>query len=126
MVISGPRLGFSFTSLVKTVGHDVKSVATNPTVQRAAVAAAQAYAPSQYQRATYWADRARGIIAPPGTVNVPVAPPPPPPAMAPPPSGPDDGGDDGAPVPQHVEKNKMLPWLIIGGGGLVLLLLLKR
>lgn len=124
MVISGPRLGFSFTSLVKTVGHDVKSVATNPTVQRAAVAAAQAYAPNQYSRATYWADRARGIIAPPGTVNVPVAPPPPPPG--PPMPAPDDG-EDGAPVgPQHVEKNKMLPWLIIGGGGLVLLLLLKR
>lgn len=124
MVISGPRLGFSFTSLVKTVGHDVKSVATNPTVQRAAVAAAQAYAPNKYQQATYWADRARGILAPPGTVNVPVAPPPPPPGLPMP--APDDG-EDGAPVgPQHVEKNKMLPWLIIGGGGLVLLLLLKR
>ena len=123
MVISGTPLGFSITSLVKTVGHDVKSVATNPTVQRAAVAAAQAYAPNQYSQATYWADRARGIIAPPGTVNVPAAPPPPPPG---PPPAPDDGGDN-VPVPaQTVEKNKMLPWIVIGGGGILLLLLLKR
>lgn len=117
MVISGMPLGFSFTSLVKSVGHDVASVARNQTVQQAAVAAAQAYAPNQYNQATYWADRARGVIAPPGTVNVPAGPPP---APAP------DTSDD-APVPaQHVQKNKMLPWLIIGGGGLVLLLLLKR
>lgn len=121
MVISGTPLGFSFTSLVKSVGHDVASVARNKTVQQAAVAAAQAYAPNQYNQATYWADRARGVIAPPGTANVPV-PPPPPPGPAP---GPDAGDD--VPVPaQHVQKNKMLPWLIIGGGGLVLLLLLKR
>jgi hypothetical protein len=121
MVISGPPLGFSFTSLVKSVGHDVASVARNPAVQQAAVAAGQAYAPGTYNQATYWADRARGVIAPPGTVNVPAGPPPP---SAPGPAG---GDDDAAPVgPQHVEKNKMLPWLIIGGGGILLLLMLKR
>ena len=122
MVISGTPLGFSITSVVKSVGHDVAAVARNKSVQQAAAAAAQAYAPNQYSQATYWADRARGIIAPPGTVNVPAAPPPPPPP------GPAPGGDDDAPPvgPQHVEKNKMLPWLIIGGGGVLLLLLLKR
>lgn len=119
MVISGTPLGFSLTSLV----HDVSSVAQNEAVQRAAVAAAQAYAPNQYAKATYYADRARGIIAPPGTAIVPVAPPPPPPGPPMPAPGPDDEEPVG---PQHVEKNKMLPWIIIGGGGLVLLLLLKR
>ena len=110
---------------MKSAATSVYHVASNPNVQRAAAAAAQAYAPDQYAQATQYADHARGIFrTPPGAVPMPG----PPPgagggAMV------DDGGaDEGAAVvhPNVIQKNKWLPFAVIGGGAVVLLLLLKR
>lgn len=125
MLVGQPQLGFSITDPFKAVGRGIKTVAKtgyqvaqDPRVQRAAVAAAQAYAPSQYAQATMYAQRAQQILRPPG------APPPPPPQMMPMPMP--EMPEDVAPAMAPVQKGNMLPMLLLGGGALVLILLLRR
>lgn len=123
MVSASAPLGFSLNPFryVKQAASGVYHVASDTRVQRAAAAAAQAYAPNQYAAASTYADRARGIISP-GQM-------PPPMPMAPPGAVVDDAGSDGGPVVEHpniIQKNKFMPFIIIGGGALVLLMLLKK
>jgi len=88
-------LGFNPLNVVKSAGRGLVRVASNPNVQRAAAAGAQAYAPDQYASAQMYADRARGIFRPPPG-SMPMGPPPPPPMMAPDPdAGPGDIGPGG-------------------------------
>lgn len=111
-------LGFNPFSAIKsgvtTVARGAVRVASNPNVQRAAAAGAQAYAPAQYAQAQMYADRARGILRPP-----PGAPPPPMPMMLPPPDM-----DQGAPRP--VKSNGMMLAALVGAGLIVVLLMTKK
>lgn len=116
-------LGFNPVSALKTAGKAVYNVARDPNVQRAAMAAGQAYAPQQYAQAATYADRARGLvqqIRPPG-----------PPQMMPqgpmPPQMPMPPMDDEPPARMApIQKGNLLPMLLLGGGVVVLVLLLKR
>lgn len=63
--------GFGFNPLnaiksgATSVARTTARVATDPNVQRAAAAGAQAYDPKRYAQAQAYADRARGIFQPP-------------------------------------------------------------
>lgn len=135
MLVGQPQLGFSITDPFRAVARGVATgaryagrgvvaagragyqAAKDPRVQRAAAAAAQAYAPGQYARASEYADRARGIIAPPGQMM-------PPPQMPMMPGGDEDGGGvmPGAPV----QKGNMFTIAALVGAGLVIFLLLRK
>lgn len=132
MLIGQPQLGFSVTSAFKSVGRGIAtgaragySAASDPRLQRAAAAAAQAYAPGQYAQVTEYADRARGIIRPP----MPGQPMPmqqmPMPQM---PQMPMPGGDDDmGPAPGGpVQKGNMFMIAALAGAGLLVFLLLRK
>lgn len=121
------NLGFDPLSVVKSAAQTVASVAQRDDVQRAAVAAAQAYAPKQYAKATEYADRARGVlVAPaPGIVAPVPAAMPMSPVVAPATARPDDYGEL-APATAPVQKGNLSTMLLIGGGAAVLLLLLMK
>jgi hypothetical protein len=128
VLIGQPQLGFSITTPFKYAARGVQSVAKygyrvaqDSRVQQAAAAAAQAYAPSQYATATMYADRARGIIAPPGAML------PPPGAMMPAPMP--AGGDDVDMAPASagpVQKGNMITIGVIVGVGVLAFLLLRK
>lgn len=123
-MLYGTQLGFNpfatVASGIRSVAKGAYSVASDPNVQRAAVAATQAYAPNQYAQAVMYADRARGILRPPPP---PGAMPMPPPQMPPP--GP-DGDDDVSTKMAPVQKGNLMPLAIGGAALLVLILLLKK
>lgn len=124
-MLIGTPLGFnpfsSIASGVKAAAKGVYSVASDSRVQRAATSAAQAYAPAQYAQATAYADRARGLIRPPGQ---PMSPP----QMMPPPMPPPGPmmDDDAGPAMAPVKKGNLIPLVMIGGAAVLVLLLLKK
>ncbi len=117
-------LGFSPLSLIKkSITVPTKfavRAARDPNVQRAAAAGAQAYAPSQYEAAQQYADRARGVyhtVMRPGN-QMPVGPdgsPAPMPMPMPDPDAP----------PPGAQKGNILMFGLIGAGLLALLLFNK-
>jgi len=117
VLVGTPQLGFNPFSAVKSAARGVYHVAADPRVQRAAASAAQAYAPGQYAQVTEYADRARGIIRPPGPMG------PGPGPMMPGPAA----DDDAAPAPAGpVQRGNLL---LIGGAvvvGLVLFLAMRK
>lgn len=115
-------LGFDPVSLVTSAAQRVASVAQRDDVQRAAVAAAQAYAPKQYARVTEYADRARGIMPGPGAVPQMPAAMPMMPVVASATARPDDYGEL-APATAPVQKGNLSTMLLLGGGAAVLLLI---
>lgn len=122
-MLVGTPLGFNPTSALKRVARGAYDVARDPNVQRAAMAAGQAYAPQQYAQAAMYADRARGLVR----AGAPQGPPMPPQMQMMPPQGPpmydeSDGGPQMAPV----KKGNMLPLLLIGGAIVVVLFVLKK
>lgn len=113
-------LGFSPFSALKTVARTAARVATNPNVQRAAVAAGQAYAPEQYAQAQQYAAKARHVyrtvIGPNGRpIQVAADAPTDMPPVA----------TDSSPEPGGKSGGGMLTLAAIGGG-LLLVLLLTR
>lgn len=123
------QLGFNPLNVVKSAAKGVYSVASDPRVQQAAAAAAQAYAPEKYAQVSKYADQARGFVRvargprQPGMPGMPPRPMmPPPPAMAPMPPMMDE---DGMPPAAPVQKGNLMP-LMIGGAALVVIVLLLR
>ena len=131
VLVGQPQLGFSITdpfkaiaSGAKYVGKTAYSAAQDTRVQRAAAAAAQAYAPGQYAQVTEYADRARGIFRPPGPQTPMQMPMPMMPPQAMPPMD-----DDGGPMPAPggpVQKGNLLTIGALVGAGLIVLLLLRK
>lgn len=141
MLVGQPQFGFSITDPFKAVARGVAtgaryagkgvvaagragySAAQDPRLQRAAAAAAQAYAPGQYATATEYADRARGIFRPPGPQS-----PIPMPAMMPPGQEQAMDEDGGGPMPGAgpAQRGNMLTIGAIVGVGLLALLLLRK
>lgn len=123
-MLIGHPLGASFTSVVKSAARGAASVAQDPRVQRAAVAAAQAYAPQKYAQVTEYAERARAVRGAwrgqPGM---------PPPQMAPmqsqmmPAPMPEDFAPPSA---APVQRGGMLGIAAIIGAGVVIFLLLRN
>lgn len=134
MLVGQPQLGFSITSPFKAVAKGIYTahvvgtkalihVAKDPRAQRAAVAAAQAYAPDRYAQATQYAQQAQSFLRPPGP-QAPI----PMPAMIPPDA---EAGDDGGGMPQvapggRVQRGNMLTFALIGGAVLVVFLMMKK
>lgn len=123
-MLIGQPIGASFTSVVKSAARTAAGVAQDPRVQRAAVAAAQAYAPEKYAQVTEYAQRAQRVrgawrgqpgMRPPPMQQQQMMPMPesmpedfPPPAAAP------------------VQKGNMLGIAAIIGAGVVIFLLLRN
>jgi hypothetical protein len=135
VIVGQPQFGFSITDPFKAVGRGIATgakyagrgavaagragyrAAQDPRVQRAAAAAAQAYAPAQYAQASEYADRARGILMPPGQAPMPM------------PQMPMPGGDEdmGPPAPGGpVQRGNMITIAALVGAGLIVFLLLRK
>lgn len=129
---SGPPLGFSITSALKSVAKTTYNVAQDPRAQALVAAGAQAYAPDatarvlqtahqvqgQIRRARAFMNQGRVIMVQPGQM-------PPPGAVPVPDQGPpasDDGGASDIPVQPHHGL------LLVGGavGAVLLILLLTK
>lgn len=125
-MLIGQPIGASFTSVVKSAAKGVYSVAQDERVQRAAVAAAQAYAPQKYAQVTKYADRARGIIRPPRPAAQGMMPAPQPQMMPPQAQMPME--DFGPPMPAagQVQKGNFTSIAMIAGAGLLIFLLLRN
>lgn len=126
LVLIGQPIGASFTSVVKSAAKSAYSVAQDPRVQRAAVAAAQAYAPKQYAQATMYADRARGLVRQPRPM-IPQGMAPMPQQMAPMPQMPMEDEMPMAPRSAGpVQKGNMMGIAAIAGAGVLIFLLLRN
>ena len=141
-VLVGTALGFSITDPFKAVGRGVAAVAktgykvgSDTRVQRAAVAAAQAYAPKKYAQVTKYADQARGIVRgpQPQAPGMPQQPQPQAPGM------PQQPQQQMAPMPEEmmaeepmprsagpVQKGNFTTLALIGGAAVLLIVLLKK
>lgn len=130
---SGPPLGFSITSALKSVAKTTYNVAQDPRAQALVAAGAQAYAPEttaqvmqathrvqgQIRRARAFMNQGRVVMVQPGQ-----APPPgavPMPDQGPPPPS-DDGGGGGDAPPLQAHHGMLLVGGAIGAVLLVMLL----
>lgn len=132
---SGPPLGFSITSALKTVAKDAYSVAKDPRAQALVAAGAQTYAPGataqvmqvthqvqgQIRRARRFMNQGRVIMVQPGQA-------PPPGAVAMPDQGPPPPSDDGGGPPDDVPLQPHHGMLLVGGaiGAVLFVLLLTK
>lgn len=129
---SGPPLGFSITSALKSVAKTTYNVAQDPRAQALVAAGAQAYAPettaqvmqathrvqSEIRRARRFMNQGRVIMVPPGQA-------PPPGAVPMPdhgPPSPSDDGDSGDAPPLQAHHGMLLVGGAIGAVLLVMLL----